>query len=189
MGGVKSSLCNYWARKIWRWAEKHSVWFTISHIPGTENTTADTASRRFKDHLEWELNPKHFNKVCRVWGTPKWDLFASRQNAKCPKYCSWKPDPGASHVDALSMDWTGLNLYAFPPFSMVQKVLNKARCQPPRRLILVTPTWPSRPWYASVEDMARSQLTIGAKTRNLLPANPRKAPPIIQNAGLTISLI
>ena len=189
MGGVKSSLCNYWARKIWRWAEKHDVWLTISHVPGKENTTADRASRCFKDNLEWEINPKHFDKACRIWGVPKWDLFASRQNAKCRKYCSWKPDPGASHVDAFTMDWTGANLYAFPPFSLVQRVLNKARDEPPQRLILVTPTWPSRPWFVTVGEMARRQISIGAKPNNLLPANPERAPKRIKNTGLTISLI
>ena len=188
-GVVKSSMCNYWARKIWRWAEKHGLWFTNFHVPGKENTTADKASRCFKDNLEWELNPKHFDKACRIWGVPKWDLFASRQNAKVKQYCSWKPDPGASHIDAFTMDWTGANLYAFPPFSLVQRVLNKAREEPPRRLLLVTPTWPSRPWYVTVAEMARAQISIGAKKGNLLAANPKRASPRIANTGLTISLI
>ena len=189
MGGVKSSMCNYWARKIWRWAEKHGVWLTISHVPGKENTKADRASRYFKDNLEWELNPKHFAKACRIWGIPEWDLFASRRNAKCQKYCSWKPDPGASHVDAFTMDWTGANLYAFPPFSLVQRVLNKAREEPPRRLLLVTPIWPSRPWYVTVGQMARAKITLGSKRNNLLPANPDRYATRIANTGVTISLI
>ena len=34
---------------------------------------------------------------------------------KLPTYYSWKPDPGASAVDALAQDWSNTKGYAFPP--------------------------------------------------------------------------
>ena len=44
------------------------------------------------------------------------DLFASRTNAQLTEYCSWRPNPTAFAVDALSISWSNHHLYLFPPF-------------------------------------------------------------------------
>ena len=62
------------------------------------------------------------------FGKPEVDLFASHLNTKCTKYVSYKPDPGAFHVNdinAFSVCWLNLNSYIFPPFSIVGRVLAK----------------------------------------------------------------
>ena len=48
---------------------------------------------------------------------------------------SWKPDPQACAVDALSVSWKDIYFYAFPPFSMILKVLQKIQS------ILVRELW------------------------------------------------
>ena len=48
---------------------------------------------------------------------PDVDVFASGLNRQLDSYVSWRPDLMAITVDAFSMDWTDVSLYAFPPFS------------------------------------------------------------------------
>ena len=62
--------------------------------------------------------PKYFLSL-------KWNLFASRLNAKCPTFISWKPQPGAWAIDAFTISWRHISFYAFPPFRIIGKVLAK----------------------------------------------------------------
>ena len=72
-----------------------------SHVPVKGNRSADFQFRNFNDRTEWELNPSVFQGIITIFGEPKIDLFASYLNAKVRQYYSWKPDPGAMHIDAL----------------------------------------------------------------------------------------
>ena len=49
-------------------------------------------------------------------------------------------------IDALSFPWTGLRLYAFPPFTLLPRILDKI-AQDEADLLLVAPFWPQRPWF------------------------------------------
>ena len=48
---------------------------------------------------------------------------SSRLNAKLPLYCSLVPDPQAVFEDAFRHPWDDLDLYAFPPFALVGRVI------------------------------------------------------------------
>ena len=98
---------------------------------------------------EWQLKPKIFGIVCQVFGTPVTDLFTTCINAQLTKYISWRPDPTAVHVDAFTYDWSKDYHYAFPPFSVVGRVMQKAE-EEGANLLLVIPHWPTRPWYPQV---------------------------------------
>ena len=154
MGGTKSPECNAMARQIWLWAEEKRIWLTVGYIPGKDNVLADAFSRKFPDHLEWELNPILFKKLCKHWGTPQVDLFASRRNFKLKKYVSWHPEPEAWRVDAFTFEWNELFLYAFPPFCLIARVARKLR-HDQSSAILVTPTWTTQPWFAAVQHRAK----------------------------------
>lgn len=56
---------------------------------------------------------------------PRIDLFASRLNRQFPIYCSFKPDPDASYIDAFTLSWSDKNFYCFPPFSCVLQSASK----------------------------------------------------------------
>lgn len=92
MGGVRSEQCSQVGFQIWDWCEKRHIWLTASHIPGQENTVADSLSRNFSSAVDWELHQGIFDEICDTFGTPDIDLFASRHNAKLPRYCSWLSD-------------------------------------------------------------------------------------------------
>lgn len=59
------------------------------------------------------------NKWMSLLGT-----FSSR-NQRLPWYCSPAPDPLAWATDAMLQDRSNLDVYAFPPLSMVRDVINK----------------------------------------------------------------
>ena len=152
MGGIKSICCNTIAKSIWFWAKKHNVWLTASHIAGTENTIADAESRKFNDQVEWQLNKDIFCDICELWGDPQIDLFASRLNSQLKRFCSWKPDPDASFIDAFSIDWSDFKCYLFPPFSLLGRCVQKI-LKDKTTVILVAPLWPTQAWFTLVMQM------------------------------------
>ena len=56
-------------------------------------------------------------------------------------------------MDALIQSWDHLQAYAFPPFSLIQKVLSKVRISHNLELTLVAPYWPLRPWFPDLLDL------------------------------------
>ncbi|XP_066589310.1 uncharacterized protein [Prorops nasuta] len=124
-GGVKFEHLNKLAREIWQWAEENDAWLLASYIPSKENKSADELSRISNMDVEWELASYYFDLIIQRFGEPEIDLFASQLNKKCVKYCTWQQEPGAFTIDAFTMSWKDMYLYAFPPFSMVLRTLMK----------------------------------------------------------------
>ena len=72
------------------------------------------------------------------------DLFANRLTAQLPQYVSWRPDPGAFHIDTLTLHWKSDGL-CFPHFNLIPVVLSKV-IQDNADLVLVAPIWQAQPW-------------------------------------------
>ena len=152
MGGVKSKDCLVIAKAIWIWAIDNDLHLSAEHIPGSKNVLADKASRVFDENTEWELMEKYFSQVDRKFGPFEIDLFASRLNKKVDKYCAWKPDPFAAFIDAFSANWVSFYFYAFPPFSMILRSLEKVSREQSSGVILV-PLWTTQAWFPKVMRM------------------------------------
>ena len=167
MGGVRSEACNSVAKQIWEYCESMELWVTIAHIPGVDNVLADFRSRNFRDDLEWEVSPKVFSRICKMFGTPEVDLFASRGTARVGTYVAWGPDPGAWRVDAFSFQWTEHLYYAFPPCSLVTRVIQKLETEK-AKVILVAPAWATQPWYGRLKRLAKRIIHFRARNGNLL---------------------
>ena len=150
MGGVKSKDCDLAARDIWRWCMEHNIWITASHLPGRDNTEADERSRKFNDRNEWMLNKGIFKKISSKFGHPEIDLFASRLNNQLKRYVTWLPDPNAESIDAFTLDWGKMYFYAFPPFCLIPRCLQKIRMDRAEGL-LVVPNWPTQSWFPSLQ--------------------------------------
>ena len=146
-GGTHSqSLCRL-ALDLWEWCLPRGIHLSASHIPGEENLLADFLSRGKFLPSEWMLNVQVFRRICLYLSPPPVvDLFASLLNFQLPKYCSRVQDPQAWRVDAMSVQWSGLRLYAFPPFSMIPLVLEKI-VKDGAEVALIAPYWPQRPWF------------------------------------------
>lgn len=152
MGGTKSPECNKVAHEIWDWCIERNIWLSSVHIPGVENVEADHESRVFHDQTEWMLNGKVFSRITKMWGNMDMDLFASRLNKQISPYASWRPDPGAICIDAFTFDWNNINFYAFPPFSLVGRCIQKIQLDCAEGVMIV-PLWPTQPWYSPLLQM------------------------------------
>ena len=65
--------------------------------------------------------------LLRRWVSLLIDLFVTSLDAKLPLYCSLVPDPQAVFEDVFRHPWDNLDLYAFPPFPLVGRVLARVR--------------------------------------------------------------
>lgn len=178
-GGRKVPL-NGVARQIWLWARSKNIWLTATHLPGVLNTKADSESRKaYATESEWKLDPSIFRSFSQIYGPFDLDLFATRLNAQCVKYISWHPDPHAVAIDAFTVPWSEYNNYAFPPFSVIGRVLKKA-AEEELDLALVAPLWPTQPWFTTI-------LWMTVDTPLLLPSSPHTLR-LPQDVGRTHSL-
>ena len=147
-GGMRSgSLCAL----LWRllsWCLPRGIVLRARHIPGRLNVIADKLSRHNQViQTEWSLSQQVFNLFCSKWVRPQIDLFTTRFNHKLSKFVSPVPDLAAWAVDALSLPWENLDANAFPPVSLLTKVISKVMDQGCRRMILIAPGWSNMPWF------------------------------------------
>ncbi len=145
-GGTKSEALGRNALQILELVDSWGAVLTAKHIPGSLNVLADSLSRRSPVNTEWMLAKEVALRVIQEWGSPQVDLFATRRNNQLPVFVSPVPDTLALDYDALSVDWTGLDLYAFPPPILLGRVLAKVRRQP-CRMTLVAPGWTAQSWF------------------------------------------
>lgn len=174
MGGIKFKQLNLITSQIWNWCEQRKIIIFASYINTKDNLEADGESRSIAKDTEFSLNQKVFKKITQKLGTPNIDLFASKSNSKCKKYISWHRDPDSFAVDAFTISWTNLFFYAFPPFCLVPRVLNKIITDKATGLIVV-PHWPSQPWYPLFKKLLVSKMLF-FKPSNILLLSPFREP-------------
>ena len=121
---------------------------SAEYLPGE---LTDFYSRSITGSAEWKLDPYVFKQVARRFAPIQVDLFATRINTQLEQYISWKPDPFAMAVDALMTPWTNLQGYAFPPFCLLGRCLQKIASEQ-ATIILIAPVWVHQPWYPAVLD-------------------------------------
>ena len=97
-------------------------------------------------HTEWPLHPEVFQSLSCLWPI-QIDLFATSENHRCSLYFSPFWDPMAAGMDTFLQRWDGLQAYAFPPWSIITRVLAKLWASPGTELTLVAPYWPQRAWF------------------------------------------
>lgn len=149
-GTVSPRLCLL-TLDIWNLLLDHDMWMQAAHIAGKDNVIADSLSRGKGIPLstEWSLCPETVKWIFHILDRPLVDLFAHRDNAKLPTYCSWRRDPEAWKLDAFSITWKDLWAYAFPPLPLIPRTLARV-AQFPCRILLVAPRWERRPWFPSI---------------------------------------
>ena len=146
IGGSKSIPCNEVTKQIWALCIANNNWLSATYLSACKNVEADAESRVFNDRTEWMLDPQIFKRITNKFGSPEIDLFASRLNKQYAKYSSWRPDPEALFVDAFSVNWNNLFFYAFPPFSLIGRCLEKLHANQAEG-ILIVPRWMSQSWF------------------------------------------
>ena len=171
-GGTKSLDLLKYAKKIWEFLSERNIQISLEWLPSLLNKEADEESRNVSDSSEWLLDPIVFHQLClSLKVAPTIDLFASRISHLLPRYMTWKADPEAIAVNALLQDWTDEQAYAFPPFPLIGKVLQKLK-KHEIVLVLVCPIWPSQPWWSKILEMA-IKAPLKLPLRKDLLSNPR----------------
>ena len=122
------------------------MYVSAAHIPGTQNTEAESFFRNFNEATEWKLSTHLFQKISSMFVNPTLDLFASRMKYQIDRYISWKPDPKALAIDAFSVK---CNTEIFPPFSLQVRMTAKLY-RDKTKTIVVKPKWPTQHWYSSL---------------------------------------
>ena len=116
-GGTHSPSLLYLAVDLWKWCYSNHVFPIVVHLSMDNNTLADHLSQLPTRTHEWTLNDAIFHRLCKRWGTPSVDLFASDANNKCTQFCSRAGRDSTSLGDAFLMNWSQGLLYMFPPLS------------------------------------------------------------------------
>ena len=185
MGGTHSKELTSIAKEIWDFLLKKQIKITAEYLPGVLNTQADIAYRHFHDSSKWLLSPQVFQQICQVWGRPDMDLFASRLFHQVPAYMAWRPDPYSQATDALQQKWSHLSPYAFPPFSLVGRVVAKVRAEKVC-MVLITPAWQTQPWYGQLLQMSVQTPILLPLVSNLLVDPQGAIPPLVKNGSLKL---
>ena len=100
---------------------------------------------------------------------------------------TWKPDPGATYTDAMTLNWSLLKGYAFPPFFLIGPVLKKVS-QDKADLVLVAPVWQAQPWWPALLNLLIRNPTMIPNSKHLLgdPAFPLKIHPMYPRLHLAV---
>ena len=152
-GGTRSSTLNAVAQSILRLCESSRIRLLPQFIPGHLNVLVDSLSCRSQVlSSEWTLCPEAFCELLCRWPATI-DLFAMLLNHRLPAYFSPMVDPQSAGMDAMLQPWDGLQAYAFPPFSLLPRVLAKVQQSRGLELTLVAPFWPQHPWFPDLLEL------------------------------------
>ena len=136
---------------------------------------------------QWKLHQKVYLKITKLLGTPTVDLFASRLCHQLHQYMAWKPDPNSFATDAMQQDWNKMFGFAFPPFSLIGRVINKVLQENVEAMILVTPTWQTQPWYTLLLRMSIQRPLLLPALPNLLLNPLGKKHPLVKTRSLRLA--
>ena len=165
------------------WDHHYSEYF-----PSSMNVEADWQSRNLKDHSEWELLPQVFQTICHIKGKLEIDLFASRLSAQVTQYIAWKPDPYSQGTDTMQQICSNQYLYAFPPFSMINKILKKIAQDQVKRTLIVASTCQSQVWYPTLLRMSLEKPLLLPHHPHLLLNHQAQIHPLITNKTLKLAV-
>ena len=126
-----------------------------------------------------------FKIICKKFGTPLADLFASRLCHELPRYMPWRQDPQSISTDALHQDWKNQFCYAFPPFYLICRLLRKVQ-KDQIKLIIVTPAWQSQSWYPTLLKMAIADPFLLLKHQQILLNPGAKIHPLVQKSTVRL---
>ena len=137
-GGTRPHTLLRLVVELFMWLQAQNIVVRVRHILGCLNVIADHLSRPNQPiPTEWSLHPKIVSRIFGVWGTPVVDMFATVLNSSCLRFQSHEHD-------ALSQDWQGRSMYMFPPFPLLNKVIQKLRSTQEAEVILIAPWWPKQ---------------------------------------------
>ena len=126
------------------WCQEWKISLTAKDVPGKLYLLTDFLSRSHAIlQSEWTLAHRTLEPIWARWFIPHIDLFESKFSRRLPLFVSPVPDPQVWAVDALTIPGANLLAYAFPLFSILRRVVRKARVEE-ASLFLVATIWVSK---------------------------------------------
>ncbi|KAA6373592.1 MAG: hypothetical protein EZS28_030882, partial [Streblomastix strix] len=114
------------------------------HVPGKENTVADSLSR-LETSGDYMINPEILAEALdQLQVRPSIDVFANRRNRQCKRFCSLIADPWAVKQDGLSLAWNKEVPLIHPPIPLIQRSLNKISNEG-CLAVFIHPRWTAQP--------------------------------------------
>ena len=173
---------------IFGWACDRGITLSAAHVRGVDNVDADRASRVQNVSSEWMLLPHLFTQLCHIFMSPCIDLFATRINAQMSPYVSWRPDPDALFTDAFTIDWNFHLCYAFLPFSVIGRVLQKIQ-EDGATAIVIVPLWPTRVWFPRALQLLAAGPLLLPRDCLVLPQDPSLRHPMTSKMPMAAMLL
>lgn len=123
------------------------------------------------------LIPTFMCRSHKPWGPHV--LIASRLNFQTKPYIAWHPDPAAFAIDAFTVDWGKNYFYTFPPFNLIDRVLQKVEADQASG-ILTVPQWTTQPWFPILMRLLVQEPLILPRGKKVLqlPYNPNALHPL-----------
>ena len=138
------------AQEILTWTELFMIFLTAQYILG-KNILINLLFRPDQVLLtEWSLLHLVFSAICKEYGRPLIDLFATRANVNLLSYASPVPDPMAWKKDAFQHSWDDLSIYAFPLCVHLKQILLRVLIYQNLFMIMAAPLWPQKEWFADL---------------------------------------
>uniref|UniRef100_A0A0P6EQZ6 Reverse transcriptase/ribonuclease h/methyltransferase n=1 Tax=Daphnia magna TaxID=35525 RepID=A0A0P6EQZ6_9CRUS len=184
-GGTRSSELTAVAKSLVEFCEQRDLKIEAVHLPGVMNVEADRESRAAGDTSDWKLKHSVFNELQLIWPVDI-DLFSSHWNTQLPLFVSWRPQPGAAAVNAFSLNWLNHSGYAFPPFSLIPKCLEKLRREK-ANLLMICPVWPSQPWFPVLLELACDVPILLVPSHDLLKSATGETHPLLLTGSLQLA--
>ena len=159
-GSTHSFELSWLAVRILKKAEEMNIHLAPIRVSSEENILADAASR-FKEVPDWSIKDSVVHKIRTRWGHMDVDLMATEESKKAVFFYSWRRcDTNALGLDSLAEDvsWSQWNLpYCFPPFPLVERVLQKAQTQEVAQMVVIVPWWPTKPFFGTLQVLLKLQ--------------------------------
>ena len=130
--------------------------------------------------------PNHRNTPC---SRPPTATQSSSKTNWLPRYISWLSEPHAYAVGAFTVSWQYLTFYAFPPFSLLPRVLAKI-LQDKATGLLIVPKWTTQSWFPLVLTLLIQHPRVIAPCRDLyLLQQPQVVHPLHKKLPLLAVLL
>ena len=157
------------AKQIWNLVLRNRIQIHAVHVRGGDNVDADLLSRLSPEH-EWMLSPTIFQGIANRLGPCEVDLFASSANAQTSTFVTRHHCPQAMATDALRMSAWPQYSFANPPPILIPRVLQRLQGMA-HPIVLLTPAWPSQPWWPEWVRIARKKPWIIAVKKSTASLN------------------
>ncbi len=142
-------------RKLFLLIDTYNIKIRTKYIRSAANVWADNLSR-VADNSDWQLAPRKFRHLDKLWGPHTVDRFASNANKQLPRYNAKWRDGAAEAVDSLHLtdrEWQQEANWCNPPWELLDDLVYKLR-QSGAAATVVAPFWPKKAWFIHLSALA-----------------------------------